>query len=63
MEQSSGRGRLSIHGAINLEIGQTIMKDVLTVDALTQLRRFKPGFQNLRGKLVVPDASRSRNRL
>jgi transposase len=33
VEQSSGRDRLNIHGAINLETGQTIMKDVLTVDA------------------------------
>jgi hypothetical protein len=30
---------------------------------LTQLRRFDPGFQNLRGKLVVPDTSRLRNPL
>ena len=35
VEQSSGRDRLNIHGAINLETGQTIMKDVLTVDALS----------------------------
>jgi len=33
VEQSSGRDRLNIHGAIDLETGQTIMKDVLTVDA------------------------------
>jgi hypothetical protein len=33
VEQSSGRDRLNVHGAINLETGQTIMKDVLTVDA------------------------------
>ena len=31
VEQSSGRDRLNIHGAIDLETGQTIMKDVLTV--------------------------------
>ena len=30
VEQSSGRDRLNIHGAIDLETGQTIMKDVLT---------------------------------
>ena len=31
VEQSSGRDRLNIHGAIDLETGQTVMKDVLTV--------------------------------
>jgi transposase len=35
VEQSSGRNRLNIHGAIDLETGQTIMNDVLTVDALS----------------------------
>jgi hypothetical protein len=33
VEQSSGRDRLNIHGAIDLETSQTVMKDVLTVDA------------------------------
>ena len=33
VEQSSGRARLNIHGAIDLETGQTVMKDALTVDA------------------------------
>ncbi len=37
IEQSSGRDRLNIHGAIDLETGQTIMKDVLTVDALSTI--------------------------
>jgi transposase len=37
VEQSSGRDRLNIHGAINLETGQTIMKDVLTVDAASTI--------------------------
>jgi len=37
VEQSSGRERLNIHGAIDLETGQTIMKDVLTVDALSTI--------------------------
>jgi transposase len=37
VEQSSGRHRLNIHGAIDLETGQTIMKDVLTVDALSTI--------------------------
>jgi hypothetical protein len=35
VEQSSGRDRLNIHGAIDLETGKTVMKDVLTVDALS----------------------------
>jgi transposase len=38
VEQCSGRDRLNIHGAIDLETGQTIMKDVLTVDALSTIR-------------------------
>ena len=37
VEQSSGRDRLNIHGAINLETGQTVMKDVLTVDAASTI--------------------------
>src|SRR5271156_5941878 len=38
VEQSSGRDRLNIHGAIDLETGQTVMKDVLTVDASNTMR-------------------------
>jgi transposase len=37
VEQSSGRDRLNIHGAIDLETGQTVMKDVLTVNALSTI--------------------------
>ena len=37
IERSSGRDRLNIHGAIDLETGRTIMKDVLTVDALSTI--------------------------
>lgn len=37
VEQNSGRDRLNIHGAIDLETGRTIMKDVLTVDALSTI--------------------------
>src|ERR1017187_2785136 len=37
VEQSSGRDRLNIHGAIDLETGQTVMKDVLSVDALSTI--------------------------
>jgi hypothetical protein len=33
VEQNSGRERLNIHGAIDLETGKTRMIDVLTVDA------------------------------
>jgi transposase len=37
VEQSSGRDRLNIHGAIDLETGQTIMNDVLVVDATSTI--------------------------
>jgi len=37
VEQSSGRERLNLHGAIDLETGQTIVKDVLTVDAVSTI--------------------------
>jgi len=37
VEQSSGRERLNIHGAIDLETGRTIMKDVLVVDAASTI--------------------------
>jgi len=37
VEQSSGRDRLNIHGAIDLETGQTVIKDVLTVDAASTI--------------------------
>lgn len=37
VEQSSGRDRLNIHGAIGLEIGQTVMKDVPAVDAMSTI--------------------------
>ncbi len=37
VEQSSGRDRLNIHGAIDLETGKTVMKDVLTVDPLSTI--------------------------
>src|SRR5271157_2402064 len=36
-EQSSGRDRLNIQGAIDLETGQTIMRDVLVVDAASTI--------------------------
>jgi hypothetical protein len=37
VEQSSGRDRLNIHGAIDLETGQTVMKDVLIGDAISTI--------------------------
>jgi transposase len=37
VEQTSGRDRLNIHGAIDLETGQTRMIDVLTVDAASTI--------------------------
>ena len=37
VDQSSGRDRLNIHGAIDLETGRTVMKDVLTVNALSTI--------------------------
>lgn len=38
LEQTSGRDRLNIHGAINLETGQTRMIEVETVDAASTIR-------------------------
>ena len=37
IEQTSGRDRINIHGAINLETGQTRMIDVQTVDAASTI--------------------------
>jgi hypothetical protein len=37
IEQTSGRERINIHGAINLESGQTRMIDVQTVDAASTI--------------------------
>jgi hypothetical protein len=37
IEQMSGRERINIHGAINLESGQTWMIDVQTVDAASTI--------------------------
>jgi transposase len=37
VEQSSGRERLNLHGAIDLETGKTIINDVLTVDAVSTI--------------------------
>ncbi len=37
IDQTSGRQRLNIHGAIDLETGKTRMLDVLTVDAMSTI--------------------------
>lgn len=41
IEQTSGRQRMNIHGAINLETGQTRMLDVETVDAESTIHLLK----------------------
>jgi transposase len=41
IEQTSGRERINIHGAINLESGQTRMIDVQTVDAASTINLLK----------------------
>jgi transposase len=38
IEQSSGRERMNIHGAVDLETGQTRMIEVLTVDAASTIK-------------------------
>jgi hypothetical protein len=38
IEQTSGRQRINIHGAIDLETGQTRMIEVETVDALSTIK-------------------------
>ena len=38
IEQTSGRQRINIHGAINLETGQTRMIEALTIDAASTVR-------------------------
>jgi transposase len=38
IEQTSGRDRINIHGAIDLETGQTRMIEVFTVDAISTIR-------------------------
>ena len=37
VDQTSGRQRMNIHGAIDLETGQTRMREVLTVDAMSTI--------------------------
>ena len=38
IEQTSGRQRINIHGAVDLETGQTRMIEVETVDAASTIR-------------------------
>ena len=38
IEQTSGRQRINIHGAVNLETGQTRMIEALTIDAASTIR-------------------------
>ncbi len=37
VDQTSGRQRMNLHGAIDLEGGQTRMREVLTVDAMSTI--------------------------
>jgi hypothetical protein len=52
---------LNIHGAIDLETGQTIMKDVLSVDAmstillLTAIEALYPGMRLIHVFWIMPD--------
>lgn len=61
LDQSSGRDRLNIHGAIDLETGQTVMRDVLTVDAMSTImlliaiEAMYPGKRRIH---VLPDNAR-----
>ena len=38
VEQTSGRDRINIHGAIDMETGQTRMIEAETVDAISTIR-------------------------
>src|SRR5215204_6564181 len=41
IEQTSGRQRINIHGAIDLQTGQTRMLEVITIDAASTIRLLK----------------------
>ena len=41
IEQTSGRQRINIHGAVDLETGQTRMIEALTIDAASTIRLLK----------------------
>jgi hypothetical protein len=48
IEQTSGRERIDIHGAINLETGQTRMIDVETVNAASTITLLKRSRRSIR---------------
>ena len=54
VEQSSGRDRLNVHGAIDLETGRTAMRDVLTVDAVSTIMLLMAIEAMYPGKRLVP---------
>jgi DDE superfamily endonuclease len=61
VEQSSGRDLLNIHGAVDLETGRTIMKDVLTVDAsstILLLTAIEAMYPTMRWIHIFPDNAR-----
>jgi hypothetical protein len=57
VEQSSGPDRLNIDGAINLETGQTVVKDVLAVDALSMILLMPPTVQQARAHVTCRAAT------
>jgi transposase len=61
MEQTTGREHLNIHGAIDLETGRTVMRDVLSVDATSTimlLMAIEAAYPNLRLIHVLLDNAR-----
>ena len=48
IEQTSGRERINIHGAINLKSGQTRTIDVQTVDAASTIMLLRPSPETAR---------------
>ena len=59
IEQTSGRERINIHGAIELATGQTRMIEVLTVDAVSTIRLLE-SIELLYPMLAHPCLSRQR---
>ena len=47
VKQSSGRQRLNVHGAIDLETGRTLVKDVLTVALLAAIETRCPTMRQI----------------
>ena len=48
IEQTSGRQRINIHGAIDLETGQTQMIEALTIDAASTIRLWNRSRRSIR---------------